>query len=385
VLHARVGIALLTALASGCTFYTACPDQGPAKPGNTGGSSGNTGGSGDGGDSTSAGASGNETLSPWVNVTSNLAGLSAACGNLSLVQAKGERVLAGVAAVGLWSTDDRGDTWTQIGQGEGSEEIDATPSALTFDPEHPETFWMSGIYGGHGVWRTDDDGETFRILGNVRHNDVVSVDFTDPDRQFLIVGGHESTQKMWRSTDGGTTWEDIGANIPSDARVSSYPHVLNSSTVLLGAAGYGPGKAGIFRSTDSGDSWTRVSSSGGLGRPLIASTGTFYWAGEDGSVVKSEDEGETWEEVLEMGSVSGITSLLELPDGRFATLTRANGIEIWADEFEAVTQVTERTPFSPPGFTYSDAAKAFFIWHMDCGTKVLDDAIMRADFDYEAE
>jgi photosystem II stability/assembly factor-like uncharacterized protein len=393
VRKATIFTALCGALQGACTFYTACPDNPPA-PANTAGSSNSGGGSDGGGGTDSQGGSdpkgGNDSngggppLIKWANATSNLAGLDSVCGNLTSMAVKGERVFAAVAPGQLFASTNAGEDWTLIGQGEGTDPIDANIITTVLDPEHSDTFWLSGIYGSKGIWRTDDDGETFKVLGDARHNDVLSVDFTDPDRQFLIAGGHEQNQTIWRSFDGGEMWESIGDAFPGNTPVSSYPHILNSNVVLMGAAGYGGGKPGIFRSTDAGDSWERVSSSGGLGRPLIASTGVFYWAGENGEVVKSEDDGESWEEVVSGGTVWSGLSVLELPDGRFALLTQRDGVKLADKDFKKVTQIIEPIPFLPTGLVYSPSAKAFFVWHADCGNAVLDDAILRADFDYEA-
>ncbi len=377
-----MGLALLASLASGCTFYTACPDQQPP-PVNNGGT--NTGGSANGGGSSGNGGSG-EPLVPWVNVTSNLSGMDSACGNLTMVVPKEDMLIVGVAPRSLFTSVDGGESWQEIAQGEGTDPIDGTPGAITLDPDHPNTWWLSAIYGDHGIWRTDDNGDTFHVFTGPRHNDIVSVDFTDPDRNFMIAGGHESAQVVWRSFDAGETWEQIGDSFPSGAKDSSNPYVIDADRVLMGTAGISTGDSGIFLSADSADSWDRVTTGeGGVGQPLVTSTGVYYWASESGSVVKSEDEGETWEEVLPANSVSGTRSLVELPDGRLATLTQYEGIKVSDDNFETRVQVTEPTPFYTPGFSYSATEKAFFVWHNDCGDKVLDDAVMRANFDYEVD
>ena len=75
---------------------------------------------------------------------------------------------------------------------------------------------------------------------------------------------------------------------------------------------------------------------------------------------------------------------MELPDGRLAALSQYDGVRISNDGFKTITQIVERTPFNSPTLIYSATAKAFFILHNDCGNLVLPDAVMRADFDYEA-
>lgn len=372
VRNATISIALLSALLGGCTFYTACP---PADQG------GGTAGSGSG----SAGSAGTDANLPaWVNVTSNLAGLASECGNLSVLTSSGDQVFAGVNPGRLFTTTDAGESWFEVAQGKGTEPIDASITTLVFDPDHPKTFWIAGIYGTFGIWRTDDFGDTFRALGTLHHNESVSVDFSDPKRRTLLAGGHEQSQVVYRSKDAGETWEGIGEKFPSNTPVSSFPQVINSDEVLMGAVGYNPGKPGIYRSDDTGDTWTRVSAAGGFGKALLTSTGILYWPGDDGSVVKSDDDGKTWDEVAPAGTVTGTFSVHELPDGRLAVLTPTGGIKVTNDDFVTLTQVVQRTPYTTGGFTYSVSAKAFFISHSDCGVKVLDDAIMRADFDYEA-
>jgi photosystem II stability/assembly factor-like uncharacterized protein len=369
------GLALLSVLASGCTFYTSCPDpnRGPA---NNGGSA-PTGGSG------SSGGSSSPPLAAWQNVTNNLAGLDSVCGNLTVLVAKPDNVLlAGVAPNRLFATTDGGENWNEMAKGKGTEPINGGIRSVTFDPSNPDVYWLSCIYGQQGIWRTEDNGNTFKILGSIRHNDLVDVDFGDPDRKVLVAGGHEANKALWRSVDGGENWSDIGSNLPDDSRASSYPLVLGPEVHLLGAAGYGPGNSGIFRTEDGGATWERVSTIGGFGKPLVLEDGTILWPGDEGTLNRSTDQGLTWEEVLPRDSVMGYQSVLQLPDGRVAVVSRYEGIKISDDGFATVRQVTARVPWDTAGFTYSVPNLAFYAWHSDCGEKVLDDAVMRVDFDY---
>lgn len=110
------GLALLSVLTGGCTFYTSCPDPNRMRPSSGGGSS--TGGSGSGGGGNSP------PLVAWQNVTNNLAGLDSVCGNLTVVVAKPDNVvLAGVAPNRLFATTDGGENWNEIAQGAGTEPI----------------------------------------------------------------------------------------------------------------------------------------------------------------------------------------------------------------------------------------------------------------------
>ena len=139
----------------------------------------------------------------WRPASGNLEGLPSECGNLSYIWSDADRgmVIAGVALQGLWANEDGSDTWTQLGQGPGSDTISNRLTSIVRDPDHPDTFWESGTYAGGGVYRTDDNGQTFRQLGDVAHSDLVSVDLSDPDRATLLTGVHEQSG-LFRSADG---------------------------------------------------------------------------------------------------------------------------------------------------------------------------------------
>jgi hypothetical protein len=49
----------------------------------------------------------------------------------------------------------------------------------------------------------------------VTHDDFISVDYTDPNRQTMLVGGHEQSQSVWKSTNAGSTWTNIGTALPT--------------------------------------------------------------------------------------------------------------------------------------------------------------------------
>lgn len=410
----------LAVVSVACTVYTSCPED-DDDPGAAGSSMvGGNGSSAEGGSTSRGGAvgagdagaangatsngggglgqgGGTQTEGEWVNVTSNLANRQTACGNTSVLSAKPDEdlIIVGLAEAGLWGTRDGGETWQELAQGDDSVPVANVPSGIVYDPEDADTFWESGIYGVSGIYRTQDGGDTFEQLGAVHHNDFVSIDFSDPDRQTLLATGHEQGHTLHRSQDGGQTWESIGANIPPNAKTCMFPHVVSHDTYLLGCGGgvvHMEGDAGIYRSTDAGQSWSRVSTHGGASPPLITSDGTLYWAAERGSgLAMSTDAGESWSLVVGDGVVSSVGPV-ELPDGRIATVGAAEGplgaqitrLVVSDDGGETWAPVSPNVPFQPLGLVYSAYQRAFFIWYANCDTKVQPDAIQRYDFDYEA-
>lgn len=377
----------LIVLPAGCTIVE-CPSNmtctlNPVST-PTAGSGGNGGSAGGGGADPSDGGVMDDGGSPapdlppgeWQNVTGNLAGKVAGCGNLnSVFRAPNDRLIAGVALNGLWASSG-GTTWAPLGTGAGSAKIDNGPLVLVFDPDAPNVFWEAGIYGaGPGVYRTDDDGKTFTALG-ISFSDSVSIDFTDPQRRTMIAGAHEVARGVSKSTDGGATWTNVGAELSAN-RWCTNVRILDATTYLVGCA------PGIYRSTDAAKHWTQVSETGGQSQPLVHSDGSLYWPSTDGQLLRSTDQGETWTEIMPSNVLLPRTPL-ELPDGRIAALG-PDTVVVSKNQGVTWDYATGYLPYKDSaGLVYSNAEKAFFIWRNDCGQVVLDDAVMRFDVDYQS-
>jgi photosystem II stability/assembly factor-like uncharacterized protein len=286
-------------------------------------------------------------------------------------------LIAGLAGFGLWASTDAGQTWTGLGQSGASDLITNGVNALVYDPDHQKTFWEAGIYGP-GVYRTDDDGVTITEQGTVAHVDLVAIDFTDPKRKTMLAGPHEKTQTAYLSSDGGTTWDTIGANLPMDAGFSSFPVVIDAQTFLLGCSNM------IMRSADGGTTWDKVSSTGGYRAPLLASDGSIYWGTQgDLALMRSTDQGLTWTRVV-AANVIHTATLLELPDKRLASI---NGqyVIVSADAGVTWKVATSPFPFQPAGLTYSMQQKAFFIWASTSAQVIPSGFILRYDWDYQTQ
>lgn len=321
----------------------------------------------------------------WTPVGAGLVGIAAACTDVAAVAAQpcSARVVVGIENGGIRSSDDAGATWTALADGPGSASIDHRPMSILFDPLHTEVLWSAGIYGTHGLYRSVDGGTTFAALGDMTFSQLVAVDLADPERRTLVVGTHGQPRQVYLSTDGAQTWTNVGAAMPGDSHNSESPLLVDASTYLVGACGYGDGVCGIYRTTDAGASWVRASElqTSHFGGPLRTTDGTIYWPlfGEAG-LARSTDDGQSWTQVV-TGTVLGVTPL-ELADGSLATLSSTAVVRSTDDgvSWQAVTD-----PFPPiqtsldTALTYSVGAQAFFVVRRDCATGV-DAAIQRAGY-----
>ncbi len=338
----------------------------------------------------------------WVDVSANLAGMESYCGNLSFVSARPDRdqVLAGVAGQGLFSRDPGSSEWIEFGRGSAS--LNHRTSSIIYDPADPARFWESGYYGlgappdtsAASVNRTDDDGGTFQGLGSVPGADLVSVDFTDPERQTLLAGIRGETQ-VFRSTDGGATWSDVSGGLPTDLGEASFPHVLDANTHLLGTHKGDQGAAaapGIWRTVDGGGTWTQVFDEGVAGPLLASADGNLYWILDAGGVISSADGGVTWTVLPGRGPAGGgqfgdarQARIIENPDGTWVSM-RDTFVVVSRDRGASWQGAGPEVPFDAAGFTYSDVGNAVYAWQNYCDFEagvnpVLDQAIVRLDLD----
>jgi photosystem II stability/assembly factor-like uncharacterized protein len=300
------------------------------------------------------------------------------CGNLTMVSGVpgSSRVIAGVAGKGLWANNG-GNNWTKLGGGAGSDNIVNRPSGIIYDPRGASTFWEVGIYNGGGVFKTTDGGASFQQLGTVTHNDYLSIDFADSNRRTLLAGGHERSQAVWKSTDGGETWSNIGASLPAGSGFTSFPLVVNAQTYLINAYDrVTNSNAGIYRTSNGGASWLKVSTFIPNTAPLVTSNGAFFWIA-GGSLIRSTDKGLTWSK---LGEGFQDVRPVELPDGR---LVAVGGIGLLLSQDGGLNwrSIGPAFPYAPQSLAYSAGRKAFFISHWDCGSLVLPDAIMQWTFE----
>lgn len=323
----------------------------------------------------------------WVDATGNLREIAAGYGDIGPLawQPGTRRVIAGVAgAPTLFATDDGGASWFALGSTPGSATLGNGPTGIVFDPSDPRRYWESGIYGP-GVFRTDDAGASFTRLGDVSHDDLVAIDFTDPARATLLAGGHEQSHTLYLSRNGGTTWENIGARIASDQNTSN-PMILAHDTFLVGTWGSG---GAILRSTDGGTSWQQVLDQAPAGPPLHASDGAIYWPlFYDAGIAVSRDEGVTW--TVTSGPVhSRGGPPVELPDGRVLALGHES---ILASSDHGATWQPIGSPLPYPGqncgtygLTYAAEPRALFIHQNDCSGHVASSSVWSSHFDYETQ
>jgi photosystem II stability/assembly factor-like uncharacterized protein len=240
-----------------------------------------------------------------------------------------------VGSGGVWKTENAGTTWTPIFDGQASYSI----GCITLDPQNPQVLWVGtgeNVGGRHvaygdGIYRSMDGGQSWTNLGlkTSEHLSKIIVHPSDPNTVWVAAQGplwsKGGERGVYKTTDGGTTWrrtlgdaEWVGAtDLLMDPRD---PQLLYAATwqrhrTVAGYMGGGPG-SGVHRSTDGGETWTKLSSglpSGNLGKIGLALSpqrpDVVYAAIEEdrrsGGVYRSSDRGMSWTKMSD--AVSGGT------------------------------------------------------------------------------
>lgn len=178
---------------------------------------------------------------------------------------------------GMYRSTDAGKTWSYLGLGESQFIGD-----IEIHPTNPDIVWvaaMGQVFGGEGneergVFKTTDGGKTWnKVL--YRDNKTGAVDIAlDPNNsRILFAGLWEAYRNPWemssggdnsglfKSTDGGDTWEEISTapGLPKGmlGKIGVSVSPVNSNRVFAIIENQKGG--GLFRSDNGGDTWTRVS------------------------------------------------------------------------------------------------------------------------------
>jgi photosystem II stability/assembly factor-like uncharacterized protein len=284
-----------------------------------------------------------------------------------------------------WSSIDGGATWQQMGQGTSSQALQLNPLGVAFDPKGSSVFWIYGDYEGSngGLYKTTDGGNTFTAVTftGTGKNEVEDVSI-DTSSSTVLVAQHAMSQAVYKSTDGGQTWSNIGANLPAGTARSQYTYIVDSNTYLVGCtfSVYGAydlgGTAGIYRTTDGGMNWSAATAppNTAVFGPPLAVNGTLYWSyytgsdgGFGGGILASSDGGVTWA-VLIQDHLYYTVSPVPVATGQIGSMTTAKQIMLLTPAAGSVTTLSQTFPLaivSPvlgPGLIYDPARNAFFAW-----------------------
>lgn len=224
----------------------------------------------------------------------------------------------GTTGGGVWKTTDGGRTWRNVsdkvrqeepeeprpmGEAAAEEEAEAEASsredetegrvrpgdefgsasvgAVAVAPSDPNVVYAGmgsacirgNVSPGDGVYKTTDGGESWQHLGLPEAGQIgrIQVHPEDPDLVYVAVLGNafgpSSERGVYRSRDGGRTWENVlyvsdEAGAVDLAMDPTNPRILYAATWQAvrkpwTAISGGPG-SGLYKSTDGGETWRQL-------------------------------------------------------------------------------------------------------------------------------
>lgn len=203
---------------------------------------------------------------------------------------------------GIYRSLDGGVTWVRLSL------PNLAGTDIAMDPADPDLLYagIGRIFGAttNGVYRSFDGGDTWSLVsssfGTGTHGRVsVATAPSQPGRVFAMItddatstGGSADTLGVWRSDNSGTSWTQV---LGSSSLQSSYGWYLsiigvdptNADRVFIGGLN-------LWRSNNAGGSWTTVT-------PPHVDMHAVTWdaagrllVGDDGGVHRSTSNGNSW-------------------------------------------------------------------------------------------
>ncbi len=234
--------------------------------------------------------------------------------------------------------------WRLIGPFRGGRAV-----AVAGIPGNATTFYFGSV--GGGIWQTTDAGVVWKPIFDSQHVASIGALAVAPsDPQVIYAGTGESDIRsnlssgdgVYKSTDGGQTWSNIGLRDTKQiSKVIVDPG--DAKVVYVAALGhaYTPNaERGVFKSTDGGTSWTKVLDQGpdigasdlaiATGNPNILFATMWHarrppWStyppidGPGSGLYRSRDGGATWMRLTGTGLPDadwGRTAVGVSPDGK---------------------------------------------------------------------
>jgi photosystem II stability/assembly factor-like uncharacterized protein len=228
---------------------------------------------------------------------------------------------------GVWRTTDAGHTWSNLTDGQLSV---GSMGAIEVSQSNPNIIYAgtgsskirSNVSIGRGIYKSVDAGKTWQFIGlrDAGQIATIRVNPANPDEVFVAVVGNpfkdNEDRGVFRTRDGGKTWTKVLYKSPvlGAADIEFQPghpnvifatlwHGLRKPWTIISGSPASEG-AGIYKSTDSGDHWTKLG--GGLpsdlfGRANVAISNAapdriyaLIEAKPGGGLYRSDDAGVTW-------------------------------------------------------------------------------------------
>ena len=232
----------------------------------------------------------------------------------------------GATGGGVWKTSDGGWTWNNVSDGFFSS---GSVGALAISASNPDVVYVGmgegclrgNLSPGDGVYKSTDGGETWQHMGlaATQHIGRIRIHPENPNLVYVAAIGHawgpNPERGVYRSRDGGNTWEKVLFRSEKAGTVDltmdpNNPDILYAANWEFqrypwGVRNGGPAST-IYKTTDGGDTWQEITNNPGLPEGIKSRIGIAaspkagqVWAlvetREEKGLYRSGDYGATWQ------------------------------------------------------------------------------------------
>jgi photosystem II stability/assembly factor-like uncharacterized protein len=230
----------------------------------------------------------------------------------------------GVNNGGVWKTTDFGHTWFPIFDDQPTGSI----GDVVVSPSNPDVLYVGSGEGlqrpdlsvGDGMYKSSDGGKTWMHIGlrDVQQIGGLAIDPKNENRVFAAVLGHpygpNKERGIYRTIDGGKNWKQVLFKDENTGAIQVTIDPVNPNIIYadMWAGRQGPWEngawngpeSGLFKSTDGGDSWKKLTSGlptpeqglGRIGFCIAPSDPNRLYAtvdaGDNGGIYRSDDAGD---------------------------------------------------------------------------------------------
>ncbi len=232
--------------------------------------------------------------------------------DIAVVESDTATIYVGLATGGVLKSVNNGTTWTPIFDTYSSASI----GDIAVSQKTPAIVWVGtgeannrqSSSFGDGIYKSIDGGKTFQNVG-LRDSQSIARIVVDPrndDVVYVAVVGHlfgpNPERGVYKTIDGGKTWtpskfidNDTGFTdlvIDPNEPNTLYAASFQRRRVPWGFNGSGPG-SGIWKTTDAGKTWTKLTGNGLPDNPYIGRIGLDVARSKPGVVVAQIEVGAT--------------------------------------------------------------------------------------------
>jgi len=299
--------------------------------------------------------------------------------------------------------------WKPIGPSPisgSTRQVNGLVSSIAVSPSNSKIMYI-GTAGG-GVWRSSDGGTNWTPLFDKQPSLVIGKPGAiaiDPSDENIVYAGTSGQwlsplndrpegqrQGLFKSTDGGSSWIQLGSGYPSDNVVDGTLPGNDAMTLFVNSAGgrdinviivdpansdilYLASSRGIYRSENGGRNWVLGSNAAGNARSLVldssSPTGSrVLYAGISGTgVIMSNDGGQNWSNPPNLNQTTPMASgqpnplsswpagfgRVEVDIAPPSALPNPSGVQVLYACFQARQSPTDNAdPFPPALFVSKD-------------------------------